>query len=991
MSRVSTLRNSRLNLPPVSLTGALAGYERWSDASTWGGTMPLPGDSVTIVPGKRIVIDCAADITNIVLNGDLTFAPDRTTSLRARSIDVGGTLWAGSAGARHTAKIDLALKGAEVGRSARILFYETTRAGAGNGNVTGLASISTAAAADTITITFSSGAAFTVNSSISGALGAGSVGTMFTSGTKIQFLLVAGTSAWVNTNTITMLSKQQGFKNDGTAKSITIQPGGVVAMYGADVGTRRQRVDAHIAANDTVLTMASATSWPLGTKCAVGSTDWWGTARGTSELRTMRSAAAGAAITLHQGLTNPKWGRLQYMTDAGWSLTAGTLTNAKAIAEPTWSNLPKIMDQRAPVLNLSSNIVIRSETDAALTASGFGGHVMIRATAANAVVFDQVEFRDMGQAGAIGRYPIHWHAVSYNMPQGVDMPTDGTFLAAVAGHAVRNCAFRHSRNRAIVVHMTEGVTIDGNVVYDTLGHAIFLEDGPERDTVITNNAVGMVRRPTDANALVRTEDTFEGGSTGIWLSNPQVTCTGNWTFDCDGPGWWCAFYVRCFGLATAVTMTPQHMAIGTISDNSSWGNKEQGCNNQMHVHNNIGKADTYDIARNSPARYLPRVGGVVGGANIEQFPFDGHHNFKNNGSNYTNDVGFPLYQRQLSSDPGLQCFEGTTSPNGGALTSFGRGCLLWGVSLNNATAHSVLGVREMILAALYHGTLEFASCIMGGAPYVNDVGFPNYGGGNFMMADQYTSAVSEAFAHSEKLHFINSNGSWFSKGTVNSAILTGMARVIRDPHGVHNNGVGCYLIANELFTSSGANVLSNHFNSADNNGLITNTRYFSINEFVTDWSTPNEFHEPMTVERLTTGLAVIASRTYPLPLGGFRHFEVQNGGVYRLTFNGTPSIPATKMECFLESAWLITDLVTVALPWSGSVVPTTVQHRTGSQTRTMTAVASIAAVIADGTGTAFFRETGANKIWLKLRGDLTGLDSESHGRAAYVSTVRVLA
>lgn len=998
MSRLSTLRNSRLSLPPVSLTGLLSGYERWSDASTWGGTMPLPGDSITIVPGKKIVIDCAADITNIVLNGHLTFAPDRTTSLRARSIDVGGTLWAGSTGARHTAKIDLALQGAEVGRTARFLFYESaSRSGAGNGNITRLGTLASAVAADTITITFSSATAFAVNSSISGSLGAGTVGTLFNSGSKVQFTLVAGSTAWANTSTITMLSKQQGFKNDGTAKSITIQPGGVVAMYGADVGTRRQRVDAHITANDATLTMANALTWPLGTKCAVGSTDWFGTARGASELRTIRATAVGAAITFNQGLANPKWGRLQYMTDSGWSLTAGTLTNAKAIAEPTWGNLPKIMDQRAPVLNLTSNIVIRSEADAALTSSGFGGHVMIRATAANAVVFDQVEFRDMGQAGAIGRYPIHWHAVSYNMPQGVDSPTDGTFLFAVTGHVVRNCAFRHSRNRAIVVHMTHGVTVQGNAVYDTLGHAIFLEDGAEMGNSIVDNAVGMVRSPTTANALVMSDDPayLNAASSGIWISNPENIVTGNWTFDCVGAGWWCAFGPQCFGLATAVALTPTYRAMTNISSNVSWGNLMQGCNNQGRPHDNIGNVNTYDVVRFAGAlRYHPRAGGVVGGADVVGFDFDGHQNFKNNGSNYVNDVGFPSYKAQLSSDPGLQCFEGATDANGGALASFGDGCLIWGVSLNNATPHSAIGApREAQGVATYHGTLEFRNCIFGGFVYTTgatDSEYSQRGGGEFALQDLYIGGVSEAFTHSSKIQHISSNGSWFSKGTANGAILTGMARVIRDPQGVFVTA-GRYWIANETFTSSGANITATVYNGADNNGLETDTRYFGIGEFWTDWSTQYNFQDPMSVERLTTALVSIATRTYGPTISSFRHFEVQNGGVYRLTFTGATTIPTTRMECQLSSAWLITDLVTVALPWSGSVTPTTVEHKTTSQTRTMTAVASIAAVIADTTGTAFFRETGANKIWLKLRADLAGLDSESHGNVAYVSNIRVLA
>jgi len=76
-------------------------------------------------------------------------------------------------------------------------------AGAGTGQITGL--IGTASSVqEAITVTLTSASSFTVAGSVTGAMGSGTVGTLFTHA-RCAFTVVAGGTAWANGDTITFV------------------------------------------------------------------------------------------------------------------------------------------------------------------------------------------------------------------------------------------------------------------------------------------------------------------------------------------------------------------------------------------------------------------------------------------------------------------------------------------------------------------------------------------------------------------------------------------------------------------------------------------------------------------------------------------------------------------------------------------------------------------------------------------------------------------
>lgn len=480
-----------VTINPVAASGALL----WSSPATWGGSVPLATDAVTISAGQTIILDTAAVCLSLEIAGTLTTNRNANVSLTTGNINIGasGALEIGTEASPFpsTYTATITLNGVEASRTARV---------------------------------------------------------------------VESTSL--------------GFTNNGTGRSIQVQPGGRLSLVGVAPTVKRTKLNASTTNGATALTLADSTAWRAGDEIAVGTTDFYGVA--TSQKLTLASNASGTGITTTSGIAGARWGALQYVTDAGMSLTAGTLTTPPAGA-------PTVLDERAFVVNLTRNIVVQGADDSAWSTNKFGAHCMFMGR--NSLIqLDGVQFRRVGQAGAIGRYPIHWHMMSYNMPSGMNAPSDGTFLGAVVGsHYVKNCAVVESGQRMVVIHGTHGVTCDSNVGFDITGHAIFLEDGAEQDNVVTNNTVIKVRAPTSGNRLLNHDAAASGvgadglhgnnGTTGIWFTNPKNTLSGNWVNDSEGCGIWHAFATQCFGLSASVAMVPNSFTPTAITDNTAYGTR----------------------------------------------------------------------------------------------------------------------------------------------------------------------------------------------------------------------------------------------------------------------------------------------------------------------------------------------------------------------------------------------------------------------------------
>lgn len=173
---------------------------------------------------------------------------------------------------------------------------------------------------------------------------------------------------------------------------------------------------------------------------------------------------------------------------------------------PTRSSNVEAVETRAAVGVLSRSIRIVSAGDtrdddfpAESTHYYNGGHVVIR-QGVRELKLQGVEFRQLGQGGTIGRYPVHFHHARH-------VP-DGTFL--------RDSSINESMTRWVVLHATHNVHLERNVGYKSIGHGFYLEEGTEIDNVLTANlgvfaraAVDNVQNPRKVPGILAAPNTLD--------------------------------------------------------------------------------------------------------------------------------------------------------------------------------------------------------------------------------------------------------------------------------------------------------------------------------------------------------------------------------------------------------------------------------------------------------------------------------------------------
>lgn len=212
----------------------------------------------------------------------------------------------------------------------------------------------------------------------------------------------------------------------------------------------------------------------------------------------------------------------------------------------------KILDMRAEVGLLTRNIVI--EGDLSSDTSRRGGHVMVMNTA-DAFV-EGVEFRRMGQSSRQGRYPLHWHLTGDQYDN----------------YARFNSVHR-SYHRAMVIHGTNGVTLEGNVAYNITSHGfVVAEDGNEENNTVLNNLGVLIKKIPRVEDFAFPDDFIVGGSSqaehrpGVfWMKNPNQHFEGNHAAGTiDGIG----FFFD--GAGTATTVAPDFFKDNLTHSNWSY-------------------------------------------------------------------------------------------------------------------------------------------------------------------------------------------------------------------------------------------------------------------------------------------------------------------------------------------------------------------------------------------------------------------------------------
>ncbi len=662
--------------------------------------------------------------------------------------------------------------------------------------------------------------------------------------------------------------------------------GGAFEAYGLAPGPVWTTLNDHAPGGATRLVLREPVNWRTGDRIVIAPTDFYGVTE--TELLTA-GAVQGAQVPLQSPLQNARWGRLQYVSPAGMTLT------------PTTEVTPLVLDQRAEVGNLSRQIVIQGADDTLWRNERFGAHIMVMG---NAVLrLDGVELRRVGQGGREGRYPIHFHLLSY--------ASDGRLIGDATAQSVVNSSIWNSANRCIVIHGANGVTVRNNICYDIAGHAIFLEDAVERRNVIENNLVLKVREPSQP-LLQHDRIGFRRGPSGFWLTNPDNIVRGNVAADTAGNGFWLAFPERSLGLSRNVPIRPNHTPFGIFSHNVAHSNNRPGIN--------IDFAPIDDAGNTSEIKYIPTADGSPSGPRV-RFTLSDITTYKNNDNGLWNRVSLPDYVRFVSADNVGMFFAGA-GDDGKIVDS-----LIVGVSLNSSPSSPSTGQPNTAVAS-YHSTFDISRNVI--------VNFSLHerhdrASGAFATNDYYTRPVDRGMVRNPNNVLINTHpGRRVISPNLNIPVgNAALAGALWDPYG-YWGPAGNYWVYNIPFLTVGRSCVPVAPDAT--NGMSCQGPYYGVAGFRVDNGDPFKPLMPLTATRLDSSNQPIAqwvvndgngdmSHTFGI-MPWMRHFAAVPGGRYLIELrDATTSLPppAQEFKLALTNMHTTADQIILGVPFSGSV------------------------------------------------------------------------
>ncbi|MFL1897192.1 G8 domain-containing protein [Aquimarina sp. 2-A2] len=294
-------------------------------------------------------------------------------------------------------------------------------------------------------------------------------------------------------------------------KAIMVMGGGTLELHG-----KKRMSWTNLAktanAGATQITLKNAVDWEIGDKIALTAT---GLASGQTKAWNNVDEAEITAISGDKKTLTLK-DPLKYKH------IGGSKSYTRARDGKTWN-----VNIQGEVGLLSHYIKIQGKMDGNNESDGFGGHIMLmKNSIAHA---EQVELYKMGQKGILGRYPFHWHLN--------EDKAKGSYL--------KNSSVHKSFNRAVTIHGTDYVTVDGVFAYDHIGHGIFFEDGGERFNTVKNNVVFVTRRPKPGEQLTPSDNQANAPQNrtpaSYWITNPNNYFENNVAAGTEGTGFWFAF------------------------------------------------------------------------------------------------------------------------------------------------------------------------------------------------------------------------------------------------------------------------------------------------------------------------------------------------------------------------------------------------------------------------------------------------------------------
>jgi len=303
-----------------------------------------------------------------------------------------------------------------------------------------------------------------------------------------------------------------------------------IRFYGADAQKRSwTQVTSTVQAGSSVLLVADRTGWEAGDRIAIASTSSDFDEAEALTIQSISNNGGGQRIVVEETIQNRHYGEIE-------RYNTGTRN---------WD-----IDMRAEVGLLSRNVTVTGDENA--DQDEFGGHIMVANNAS--LNISGTELTRMGQFGVLGRYPAHWH-----------------LLGDTSGQYIRNSSVHNTFNKGVTIHGTNDIGIDSNVIFDHIGHGVFLEDGNEIRTEITDNLVFVTRRAPNGASV----PSDISSPTSYWIEHPNNTLTGNTAGGSAEAGFWIFGNTAPHGDSQGRPVPPGNFS-NFVFDNNTAHSSEQG-------------------------------------------------------------------------------------------------------------------------------------------------------------------------------------------------------------------------------------------------------------------------------------------------------------------------------------------------------------------------------------------------------------------------------
>jgi hypothetical protein len=709
---------------------------------------------------------------------------------------------------------------------------------------------------------------------------------------------------------------------------------GRVELYGVTPNVAWTRLADHADAGARTLALAQRVNWRASDQLALAPTDFYDPNASTELVEA--NTVGGDRVELRTGIRHFRWGKLQHVTRTGMSLTPDPEFRPPSPGSPT------VLDERAEVANLTRRIRVVGADDELFRRDGFGAHVMVMGRR-SVFRLDGVELRRVGQSGLLGRYPIHFHMLSYDAATGRDLG-DVT-------HHVRNTSVWESENRCMVIHGTNGVTLQRNVCFDIKGHAYFFEDAVERRNHLENNIALKVRQPRPGVTLLAHErPTFQRGPTGYWLTNPDNVIRGNVGADTDGNGFWLAYPRRPLGLSRNVPIRPEHLRFGVFDDNTAHTNRAPGINLDW-----VPIDDAGNVQAN---RYMPTADGEPGYGRTLRAALRRITTYKNNDGGLWNRIWAPDYEQWVSADNVGKFFAG--SGEDGKISR----SLVVGTSLNRRAPYP--SEQPPVASASYHSQYDFFNNTVVNFPFVD-----GKVSGAFAADDYYIRPVDLGTIRMPNNLLIASSPGWRMPPVLHENWT--LAGALWDPHGYHGPRENFWVYDDPFLTAGRRCVV---VAPAGKNGRSCEGPYYGVTSIETSGRVTYQSRVPLDVTRedergQALGRWTVGDGNLAPKLGNMRHFAAVPRGRYVVRF---PGIAVPRDVGFrVENAYRPGDEFVVAIPFDRGVQPRVYMTSresyfdAGPSEIALLREASSKDEVLRAPDAAFFRDVQGQLVWIKLR------------------------